>query len=430
MIQGARPQLVRAIGRWALTAAVINSVIGSGIYGLPGQLAALAGSWSPVAVLLAGGCIFLIVLSFAEVSGRFDQAGGPYLYTHETLGPFAGFHVGWMHVWTRIIAAAAVLNIFVTYLATLIPSAGNGAGRSVTMVVAMLVVTLLNIPGVRQAAWTVNVFTIAKLLPLLAVILLGMFHLDRQVLDSQSVIAVRWADAILLLVFSYGGFESAIVAGSESRDPRRDMPFALMTAMLVITAVYCLLQLAVVGVLPNAARSAAPVTETLEVLAGTAGATLGTLAVLISTYGWLTGFALMTPRILYAMADRGELPGVLAHVSPRTRTPTVAIALTTGLALALALATGFAPLATASAISRLLILAMTCIALVALRRQRGRPERFRVPAGSLIAVLGLSFCLWLLSTRTIEQWWFLLVVVASGLLIQAIVAKGRRVSHA
>lgn len=421
-----RPQLIRAIGRWALTAAVINSVIGSGIFGLPAPVAALVGPWSPVAVLIAGCSIFIIVLCFAEVGGRFDQAGGPYLYTREAFGPVVGFQVGWLHVWTRIFAAAAVLNIFISYLATLLPWTATPTGRPVAMTAAVLVVTVLNVMGVRQAAWTVNAFTVAKLLPLGAVILLGVVRIDPAVLATQSVSELRWTDAVLLLVFAYGGFESAVIAGSESRDPTRDTPFALIAAMLVITGVYCLVQLTIVGVLPNAAGHAAPVSATLGLLVGPAGVTLGSIAVLISTYGWLTGFALMTPRILFAMAERKELPGFIAHVHPRTRTPGVAIAVNSAIALSLGLASNFGQLATFSAISRLLVFGMTCGALVGLRRTCGPSDRFRAPGGPVLAALGVGFCVWLLSTRSLEQGWFLLVVILAGGITQFVMR--RRVS--
>ena len=86
-----RPALIRVMGRMSLTAAIVNGVIGSGIFGLPSAVAALTGAWSPLAVLVAGACVFLVLLCFAEVGSRFDQAGGPYLYAREAFGPIAGF---------------------------------------------------------------------------------------------------------------------------------------------------------------------------------------------------------------------------------------------------------------------------------------------------------------------------------------------------
>lgn len=413
----ARPSLIRAIGRWALTAAVINSVIGSGVFGLPSTLVGFAGAWSPVTVLVAGCSIFLIVLCFAEVGSRFDGAGGPYLYTREAFGPAVGFQIGWLHIWTRLLSCAAVLNVLSSYIVPLVPWAGTPAGRATVMIAAMALVTIVNVAGVRQATWTVNAFTIAKLLPLGIVIVLGCIQFAPDIARSQAVAEPKWTDAVLLLVFGYGGFESAVVAGSESRDPKRDTAFALITAMLAITVIYCLVQVAVVGVLPDAADSMAPVADTLGVLLGPVGLTLGSLAVIISVYGWLTGYSLMSPRIFYSMAARHELPGILGRVHPGTRTPYVAIIVNSAIGLGLGLASNFSQLATFGAIARLGIYIATCAALISLRKTRGQPEGFRAPGGPVLAVLGILFCLWLLSTRSLAQAWFLPIVVAVGGLV-------------
>lgn len=407
-----RPALVRAIGRWALTAIVVNSVIGSGVFGLPSQLAALAGQWSPVAVLIAGVSIFAIVLCFAEVGSRFDGPGGAYLYTREAFGPALGFQIGWLHIWTRVISCAAVLNVLSSYTAPLVPWAGTPAGRASVMIGAMTLVTAVNLAGVRQAAWTVNAFTIAKLLPLVLVIALGLVNFTPEVAARQEVVQPKWTDAILLLVFAYGGFESAVVAGSESRDPRRDTAFALITAMLTITMIYCLIQAAVIGVLPDAASSRAPIADTLAVLLGPAGLTLGSVAVVVSVYGWLTGFSLMSPRVFYSMAERGELPQILGRVHPRWRTPYVAIVVNAAIGLGLGLAGSFGQLATFSAIVRLGIYIATCAALIRLRGRGG--DAFLVPGGPAVAVTGIAFCIWLLSTRSFAQAWFLPIIVAAG----------------
>ena len=406
--------LLRAIGRWGLTAAVINGVIGSGIFGLPAPLAALTGAGSPLAVLAAGAAIFVIVLCFAEVGSRFDSAGGPYLYVRETLGPAVGFQVGWLHVWTRLLSAAAVLNIFASYLSQLLPWVGTPAGRAVAITSAIALVTAINTTGVRQASWTVNAFTIAKLAPLVGLLVLGAFHVDPAVLATQHVAEPRWTEAILLLMFAFGGFESGIIAASETKNPTRDTAFALLAAMAVVTLVYCSVQLTVVGVLPSAAAHAAPVSAALGQLLGPAGVTLGSIAVVISVYGWLTGFALMTPRIVFAMATRGELPARLAGLDPRTRVPAVAIIVNSFIALALGLASDFGQLATFAAISRLGIYAATCVALIVLRRTRGPSPGFRAPAGPVLAVLGIVFCGWLLTTRSLAEAWFLPVIVFAG----------------
>jgi len=410
----APPRLIRAIGRWALTAAVTNGVVGSGVFGLPSSVASLTGAASPIAILVAGASIFVIVLCFAEVGSRFDDAGGPYLYTREAFGPAVGFQVGWLHIWTRLLSAAAVLNVFASYLAALVPWIGTSSGRTVAITLAVVLVTSVNVVGVRQATWAVNVFTIAKLLPLVGLVAFGIFQISPAVLDTQHVAHARWTEAVLLLVFGFGGFESGVVAGSESRDPRRDTAFALISSMTAVTVIYVLVQITVVGVLPHAARSAAPIGAALGMIFGPAGITLGTIAVLLSVYGWLTGFALMSPRIIFSMAQRGELPHVMAHVNARSRVPDTAIVVNSGIALALGLAGDFGQLATFAAIAKLGIYATTCGALIVFRRRHGVPTGYRAPGGPVLAVTGIAFCLWLLTTRSLAQAWFMPIMIAAG----------------
>jgi amino acid transporter len=412
------PTLVRAIGRWDLTASVVNAVVGSAIFGMPATIAALTGAWSPLAVLLAGLGILPIVLCFAEVGSRFDAAGGPYLYAREAFGSATGFHVGWLLLWTRLLSGAAVLNVMVTYLAQLVPWAGTDTGRAVVMTTAVALVTAINVRGVRQAAWTVNLFTVAKLLPLLLVIVLGLLALDRGVLASQTVATPRWTDAVLLLVFAYGGFESAVIAASETRRPRHDTAFALVAAMVMITAIYALVQLAVVGSLPQAGTSPAPIADALRARLGAAGTVLGSAAAVVSTYGWLTGFALLMPRVPYSMAERGELPAVFGRVHEQFRTPWVSVIFCSVAALGLALAGTFAATATLSAISRLVVYGVTCAALLVLRRRASAPSAgFTLPAGPLFAASGLVFAIWLLSTRSLAQGWLLAGIVFAGVVV-------------
>jgi amino acid transporter len=291
------------------------------------------------------------------------------------------------------------------------------------MVGGMVLVTAVNIVGVRQASWTVNAFTVAKLLPLVLLIGVGLMAISDDVLATQAVAAPDWTEAVLLLVFAYGGFESGILAAGETRDPKRDSAFALIAGMLAVTAIYSLVQLVVVGVLPHAAQDTAPVASAIGVLLGDAGRTIGGVAVVISVYGWLTGFALVTPRLVFAMADRRELPRWLARVHPRFRTPDRAILANSAIALALGLGSNFTQVATLAAITRLLIFGLTCAALIAFRRQSARSAGFTLPGGPAIAVAGIVFSGWLLSTRNLAQGWGLLALMAAGFVVRALVRR-------
>jgi APA family basic amino acid/polyamine antiporter len=409
------PGLLRAIGRADLTAAIVNGVIGSAIFGLPATLAGLTGVWSPVACLLGGLGVLAIVLCFAEVATRFRDPGGPYLYAREAFGKFAGFEVGWLTFWTRVLSAAANLNVFVIYLATLLPAVGSGRERALAMVAVVGIITALNVVGVRQATWAVDLFTLAKLAPLGVLILLGIGHIRPEVLASQTVARPDWTQAILLLVFAYGGFEAPLIPASEARNPERDTGFALLAGLGLIAIIYMLVQLVLVGVVPEASQAKAPIAAVFSVLLGPAGAALAGVAALLSVWGYTTGAVLQSPRVLFSMAERGELPGVLARVSPRFRTPDVSILVFALVSLGLGLAGSFASNATFAAIVRLVYYGLTCGALLVFRRRRGPAPGFRLPFAPVIAPAAILFCLWLLTTRTFEQTWVLAALMVAGL---------------
>jgi amino acid transporter len=415
-VTSARPGLVRAIGRWDLTAAVINAVVGSSIFGMPAVLAGLTGARSPLAFLLAGCGVLSVVLCFAEVASRFQDAGGPYLYARESFGPFIGFQAGWLTFWIRVTAASASLNVFVTYLAALLPVAAAPAGRALTMLTVVALIALVNVRGVRHGTWSVDVFTLAKLLPLVLLVVLGLPRVSAEVLATQAVATPDWTQAILLLMFAYGGFEAPLIPAGEAKSPRRDTAFALLVALAVISGVYMLVQLVAVGIVPHLAAQKAPLAEAFRLLLGPHGAVLASVAAMVSIYGYTMGSTLQTPRVLFAMAERRELPAPLARIHPAFRTPHLAIATYAVLVLALALPGSFEWNATLSAIVRLLTYGLTCIALFVLRRRPEAPG-FRLPGAVVIVPVAVAFCVWLLSTRTFTQAWILALIVAAGALL-------------
>jgi amino acid transporter len=333
------------------------------------------------------------------VGSRFREPGGPYLYAREAFGPFVGFQAGWLTFWIRIFAFAANVNLFTNYLAQVLPAVGAGMGRAATLTVLVVLLTWVNLVGVRQATWTVNAFTIAKLLPLLLLVLLGMGQISSETMASQTVVSADWTQAILLLVFAYGGFEAPLIPASEAKDPRRDTAFALLVGTAVIATVYVLVQLVVVGLVPGVAGEKAPVAAAYGVLAGRAGIAFASLAAMVSVYGWATGTVLQSPRVLFSMAERQELPGLFGRVHARFHTPYVAILSFSLIGWGLAVSGTFESNATLSAIVRLITYGLTCAALPVFRRRLAEPPGFRLPAAGLIAPLGLGFGLWLLYDR-------------------------------
>jgi len=391
-------RLLRVFGLPGLTAIAVNGVIGSGIFVLPATVAGLLGPASPVAYLLAALVAALVVACFAEAGSLFDRTGGPYLYAREAFGPFVAFQVGWAFFLSRLAAAAAIANAFASYLGYLWPTAG-GAGRALVMTVLLATLAAVNVAGVRYGGWTVNVLTVAKLVPLLLFVSVGLLHADA---ERYSLIAVpdssRLRQASLLLIFAFGGFENASVPGDESKDPKRHLPVALLAAVALTAVLYVLIQIVALGTLPGLARDPTPLASAARTFLGPAGALAIALGAVVSTAGSSSALALVGPRILYALAEGGQLPAALARVHERHRTPHVAVVVFTLLAWAAALLGDFARLAAVSAVARLVFSAATCLAVPVLRRKTPAPERrFRVPGGVLIPAAAAGLSLWLLT---------------------------------
>jgi len=375
-----RPRLLRVVGWPGLTAIAVNGVIGSGIFVLPATVAGLLGPASPVAYLVAALVAALVVACFAEAGSLFDRTGGPYLYARKAFGPFVAFQVGWAFFLSR-------------------PAAAGGAGRALAITALLAALAAVNVVGVRYGGWTVNVLTVAKLVPLLLFVSVGLVYADpnRYVLlalpDSS-----RLRQASLLLIFAFGGFENASVPGDESKDPKRHLPVALLAAIGLTAVLYVLVQIVALGTLPGLASDPTPLASAARSFLGPAGALAIALGAVVSTAGSSSALALVGPRILYALAEGGQLPAALARVHERHRTPHVAVVVFTLLAWAAALLGDFARLAAVSAVARLVFSAATCLAVPVLRRKMPAAERrFRVPGGLLVPAAAAGLSLWLLT---------------------------------
>lgn len=389
--------LVRVIGRWTLTALVINSIIGSGIFGLPATIAGLLGPMSPYAILIAAAGIGIIMACFAEVASQFREAGGPYLYARVVFGHFVSLQVGWLAWLVRLASAAANANLFVDYLAEFWPHATDTYFRIALLTLLIGGLTVINYRGVNAGARTSNFFTIAKLLPLTLFIIAGFFLLSEHRVITPSVNASGdWPKALLLLMFAYGGFEAALMPSGEMKDPRRDAPFALFMALLTCAVFYTLIQFLVVNLLAAPEATKRPLAEAARVLMGASGAAFITLGAMISVYGYLSSAMLNSPRLTFAMAEAKDFPQFFAAIHPKFRTPHVSIVIFAALLLVLTLVGNFQWNALLSAVARLFTYGAVCGALLKLRWQQPHAEAFRLPFGPAFAALGMLFALYLI----------------------------------
>ena len=386
------PSLRRVLGRWDLTAIGVNQVVGSGIFVLPAAIALLVGTASSPLVWIAGGLInALIVLCFAEAATRFRAAGGSYLYAREAFGPFVGFEVAWMMWLTRVAAQAALVNALALYLGYFWPGATEGVGRILVLTATIVGLAVINFVGVRYGSWTINLFTIGKLAPLGIFILLGFFFIEGERFTGfQQIKLEGFGQAILLLIFAYGGYELISVPAGEAQSPRAHVPQALLMTIGAACTIFCLVQVVAVGTLPGLAESETPLADAAALFLGPVGGTLLAVGALISIAGASSGSMLAAPRMTFALGEGGQLPRVFAHVQPRFRTPDFSIAVYAAVALALALSGTFVQLAAASAVARLVYYAATCAAVPVLRRKQGPlPGSWQLPWGFTIPVLAL-----------------------------------------
>src|SRR6476660_8379151 len=159
--------LVRGIRRWDLVAVTINGIIGAGIFGLPSKVYGLIGGYSLIAFFACALVVMLIILCFAEVSSRFEETGGPYLYARAAFGPTVAFEIGWLIWLARLTAFAANCNLLVAYISYFVPAATNSFWRASIIIIVVVVLAAINLLGIRQAAIVSNVFTIGKLIPII-----------------------------------------------------------------------------------------------------------------------------------------------------------------------------------------------------------------------------------------------------------------------
>jgi amino acid transporter len=409
--------LVRTIGRWSLAALIVNSVIGGGVFGLPSVIAGRLGKYAPLAYLVAAAGIALVAACLGEVASQFSETGGPYLYARMALGRFWGIQIAWMTWLSRIAAASGTANLFATYLVEFFPRAVQPVYR-VTILSALIgILAIINYRGVRSATRVSDFLTSIKIFLLLMFIGVGLGWLiaHGQVVRAPLTHAVTlqdWLGAVLVLVFAYGGFEAVFFATGETRDPRKDSAVALFYALTLVTVIYTLVQVVINGTLANPTATERPLAESARHIFGSGAATVIACGALVSIYGYLGANMLHTPRLTFALAERGDFPRFFAAVHPRFRTPHVSIIVYTILLLTFTVVGNFRWNITLSAVARLLTYASFAVALPVLRKKRPEADAFRLRGGPLIAILTLAFCVVLFMQTPLSNLSFVLAVIA------------------
>ncbi len=378
--------LRRNIGAWAMAAAIINGVVGAGIFSLPATMAQAAGRLAPYAYLLCGAVMALIVLCFAEAGSRLPTSGGVYGTVTVALGPLAGFVCGIMTWMASVLACGGIAGAFASTVGTVVPAVAAGPGRTLLILAAIGGIALVNLQGVRTAAWAVSGVTLVKLVPLVLFVAVGAAVLLAGGLAPPAALPPAplsgLGQAVILGVFAFSGMETPLAASGEVADGHRNVPRALFASMGFVLVLYVGIQLVAQTFLgAGLAGQAAPLAAAAGRLGPVARAVLVASAGL-SMLAWIGSDILGAPRILFAFARDGLLPRVLGRASPRTAAPDVAILVHAGIAAGLALSGSFTGLVVASALNTAGLYFLGCAAAWVLHRRgtaaSGTPVSFAV----------------------------------------------------
>ena len=411
--------LRRDIGFFGASFLVLNSMIGAGIFALPGKVAVNAGLLSPWLFLLVGLLFLSVVLTFAELASYYDNTGGPVIYATEAFGPLAGFSTGWAIYLARMTAFAANANVMAIYLGSLSDVFAGDIARGAIITLVTVGLTWANVVGVRDGVRTMAVLTFLKITPLLLLILFGLQHVTASTLIPAAPFFVEeLGGTTLLLIYAYVGFETVAVTAGETSQPRSTIPKALVGTVIGTGLLYFVIVLVFISTIAPDQYATATLVDIGRLLAGPAGAIAITLAAVFSIGGNLASSMIAAPRLIFSLAENRLLPKWFGHVHPRYATPERCILIMGGMALVLALTGSFVKLAIASSVVRLLGYIICIASLPAIRRnasEEARSKAYRLKGGYIIPGLGLAICVWLLMQSKAQSWIAVSILLGIGL---------------
>ena len=401
-------QLIRAIGVPGLTANIVNSTIGAGIFVLPALVAKGLGSAAPVAFVCCAVAMVLFVTCFAIAGSRVSLTGGLYAYVEVAFGRYVGFLAGVLYGITALGAVAGVVNVLVNSIAVIAPFLGVGVMRVIVMIAVYGLLVGINVRGVRGGAGAVTVVTLAKLLPLLLFICAGIFFIHPANLTwSAWPSSKAVGDNVILLIFAFVGIEVALIPSGEVKNPARTVPRSAYLALVVTTIIYITIQLVAQGTLGSdlANYKDAPLAEAAAKFLGNIGRTILIAGATISAFGFVTSDILSSPRMIFAFGRDGALPAFFAHVHPRYRSPDVAIITYAVLAFSLSVTGTFEQLAVLSNVAVLLMYLLCCAGcwFLVQRDVRTEGQPFNFPGMKIVPALAIIAIIWILSHATVRE---------------------------
>jgi APA family basic amino acid/polyamine antiporter len=414
--------LKRTLNLLDATSVGIGAIIGAGIFVVLGIAIGYAGPAIIISIIIAGIVASFTAFSFAELGSAIPKEGGAYQFAFELISPFAGFVVGCLWLFAQIVAGAAISLGFASYFVAIFPV----FSIKTVAVVAALILTGLNLIGIKQSTTVNNILIIIKIAILCSFIGFGIFQIHPQNLSQFSP---NGSFGILqgagFIFFAYLGFGRIAALGEEVKNPERNMPLSILIALTASIVIYVLTAFTATGLQDYRilAQSGSPLTEAAKATGNFTLVAAVSLGALIATVSVLLTNLLGLSRVAFAMARNGQLPKSIARVSSRLGTPYISVlamgALLTALVFAL-------DLKQAAAITSFALLSTHVIVnLSAIRLRRKMPSsatKFRVPLYPIIPSLGLLSCIVLMFSLPQESW----VVAAAVVAVSAVLYLLRR----
>lgn len=419
--------LLRALRRRDLTGILLNAMMGAGMLAAPARVFGLVDDWGFLVLSASAALISPLILCFADLGSRFSEAGGPYLYARHTLPAWTTFLVGWLLWISQGLGIATLSNLLISYLVGFSPVFSTSFARTATILTVGAALTVIVLIGIRQSARASNLLIMLKVAFVLGFLVAGLAWIqpERLIPEAAPPKPIAFAQAVLVYIFGYSGFERGTVMAGEARDPHRDVPASLLTGVAIATLAYGAVLLVCVGVLGDPSATDRPLAEVGLALFGPAGHVLVSAGAIIVILGTLLGLVLAMARGLMVLAHNRQLPGFLGALHPVWRTPHWSVLVSAVFAFAAALASDLIGSLTFSTAARVSVYLLCCFALWRMTRMKvASAKGFRLPHAGLVALITILIFSGVLILGAAKELPLLAAAALAGLAIYALTKLG------
>ncbi|MEJ6400304.1 APC family permease [Nicoliella lavandulae] len=407
------------LGFWSIVLMGINIIIGSGIFLIPGSGVKLFGPASILVLIFDALLIFMIGLCFAECASHFNENGGAYVYTRKAFGNFWGYEVGIATWATRIVAEATIYAGLITALSGVFPQLQQPGPKYTLITFIGLALITINVMGIRISKVVNNLLTVSKLLPLLLLVVVGLFFLKptnfQPFFPPELAHMSNFSTAAVTLFYVFVGFEGLVVVAGEMKNTKRNLPLALLVVLIAVTTIYVLIFTVSIGVLgPELSKTPVPLQAVFAAIAGPTGKWIIVLGSILSMGAIVVGSSFVTPRAGVALANHQMMPNFIKKTNRRDA-PYIAIIISTCLVMLISYSGTFVVLAQIASVARFVQYIPTCLAVIRFRKTiDDDPNAFKVPFGIIIPIIATLVSVWLLINAKHDQ-----LLLAIGFLVIA-----------